>query len=538
MKGRFLLMKLRNFALVHVLLFLAVAMFSENPWPFLMLTVAQLVYVPITLRLIWIKGDWFAKRYHYFAIPAYLAVALLQITPASKWDNLLAAVYLLFTVVIALYGLVRFFNRGFSNIEEFSIDAGLIYVALGGAWFFAYITGIDTGFSPLITWLTGIHFHYSAFLLPIFMGLVGRLYKPILYRVVCSIILASPMIVAIGITFSRWIELLSVILYIVGLSGLIFIAWKTSFTNALQKWLVRISFGALGVTIIFSLLYALGNGFGLTAVNIDFMLRFHGTLNCIVFALCGIVGWSLSVPTTSFRNPTFPVSHIRGKWLIGEQVLDNKVEKNHSGLVDDMDVYQCETVSPRIVDFYENTTDYRLFATVKWRTWFKPLASFYALISRQTQQINLPVHNRQVEMTGDVLALRGGVDGRDNVRAWVRKIGNNTAFVALYAEHTNADRTYMNIALPLPFATMTGILELNQVGNELQLTSKKISSPNSDAGIYISCKANHLFKLPIAEDFIVREMTDGTLRARHSMWLFSLPFLTIEYLIHQKKKPA
>jgi len=531
-------MKIRNFAIIHVVLFLAVAVLSENPWPYLMLTVAQLVYVPIALRLIWIKDDWFARRYHFFAIPAYTAVTLLQIIPASKWDIPLATIYLLFTLVIALYGLSRFFNRGFSNIEEFSIDVGLIYIALGGAWFFAYIAGIDTGFSPLITWLTGIHFHYSAFLLPIFMGLAGRLYKPVLYWVVCSIILASPMIVAIGITFSRWIELLSVILYIVGLGGLIFIAWKTPFTNMLQKWLVRISFGALGGTIIFSLLYALGNGFGLTSVNIDFMLRFHGVLNCIVFALCGIVGWSLSVPASPFASPTFLVSHIRGKWLIGEQVLDNKVEKNHPGLVDDMDVYQCVTVSPRIIDFYENTTDYRLFATVKWHTWFKPFAFLYALISRQTQQINLPVHNRQVEMTGDVLTLLDGVDGRKNVRAWMRKIGKNTAFVALYAEHTNAGRSYMNIALPLPFSTMTGILELNQVGSELQLTSKKISSPGSDAGIYLSCKANHLFKLPLAEDFMVREMTDGTLRARHSMWLFSLPFLTIEYLIEHKEKSS
>lgn len=162
-------MKLHNFALVHILLFLAVAVLSENPWPYLMLIVAQLVYIPIALRLIWIKGDSFAKRYWIFAIPAYAAVALLQIAPASKWNILLATVYLLFTIVIALYGLSRFFNRGFSKIEEFSIDAGLIYIALGGAWFFAYITGIDTGFSPLITWLTAIHFHYSAFLLPIFL---------------------------------------------------------------------------------------------------------------------------------------------------------------------------------------------------------------------------------------------------------------------------------------------------------------------------------------------------------------------------------
>ena len=113
--------------------------------------------------------------------------------------------------------------------------------------------------------------------------------------------------------------------------------------------------------------------------------------------------------------------------MIGEKVLDNKVNKNHPGLVDDMHVYKLATVSPRIIDFYENTTDYRLFATVKWRTWFRPFAFLYTLVSRKTQQINLPFHGRQIEMTGDVLALRDGVDGRNHVRAWLRKIDEDTA---------------------------------------------------------------------------------------------------------------
>ena len=70
-------MTMRNFVLIHISLFAFVAFFSENPWPYLMLTVAQLVYVPFALRLIMIKGDWFSTRYYYFAVPAYAAVALL-----------------------------------------------------------------------------------------------------------------------------------------------------------------------------------------------------------------------------------------------------------------------------------------------------------------------------------------------------------------------------------------------------------------------------------------------------------------------------
>ena len=40
-------MKMRNFALIHILLFVLVILFGTKVWPFLLLTVAQLVYVPI-----------------------------------------------------------------------------------------------------------------------------------------------------------------------------------------------------------------------------------------------------------------------------------------------------------------------------------------------------------------------------------------------------------------------------------------------------------------------------------------------------------
>lgn len=523
-------MTMRNFTLIHILLFTVVAIFSTDPWPFLMLTAAQLVYVPITLRLVMVKGDWFSRNYMYFAVPAYIAVALLQMT-SSKWDGLLAGVYLLFTGVIASYGVSRFFKRGFTKFEEFAIDIGLIYLALGGAWFFAYETGINTGFTPLITWLTGIHFHYSAFLLPIFLGLLGRLYTSTLYKFLTVILLLSPMIVAIGITFSRWVELLSVLLYIIGIYGVIYLTIKTPFESKIQKWLVRISFAALGVTIVFSLLYALGNGFGLTSITIDFMLRFHGLLNCVVFSGAGIIGWALSTPPSNFSPPTFPVSTIKGKPIVQDR-------SEFRGLVDHMTVYEphinCSTLPPNVIDFYENTIDYRLFATVKWHAWFKPVAYIYTFISRKTEQINLPFHNRKVEMTGGISSLLDDHDGRNNVRVWTRKVDEKTAFVALYASHRSNERTYMNIALPLPFSSMVGILELNQIGRALQLTSKKISSPHSDAGIYLATRISRLFALPIEEDFIVRSKDDGSLTAQHKMWFFSIPFLTINYSIYHR----
>jgi hypothetical protein len=78
MRGSFLPMKMRNFALIHSLLFIILMVVGTNHWPFLLLTVAQLVYVPIALRLVMVPGDWLSRYYVYFAVPAYVSVVLLQ----------------------------------------------------------------------------------------------------------------------------------------------------------------------------------------------------------------------------------------------------------------------------------------------------------------------------------------------------------------------------------------------------------------------------------------------------------------------------
>ncbi|MFF2755279.1 YndJ family protein [Psychrobacillus sp. NPDC058041] len=517
-------MTFKRIALIHIILFLVVLIFSVHPWYFLMLTVAQLLFVPLILRSILIREN---RLYFYFAIPAFIAVAILQTTANTKWDVLLAAVYLLFTFVVAVYGFGRFIRRGFAHLEEFSIDAGMMYLFIGGIWFFASIAEIDTGFSPILTWLTGIHFHYSAFLLPIFIGFLGRLHKTTAYKIICTIILIAPIVVALGIAFSPWLELVSVLLYIIGIYGFIVLAIKATFTSTLQKAFVLTSFGSLGVTIVFSLLYATG----VSSIGIDFMLRFHGFFNCILFALCGVVGWSISIPPSKDKGWQFPISNIRGKSINGEKILSNNLgTASYDGLVDNMDMYVDRQSTPStIIDFYENTKGYRLFSEVHWHTWFKPFAAVYKLISRKVQQLNLPYSNKQMEMTGDIVAIE---DGRTKTRAWIRKIDKEVVFVALYSFHQNNNKTFMNIALPLPWSSMIGILELHQKHEKLLLTSK--GSSDSDPGIYLAFR-QYVFKLPLQEQFLIEEIKEGELRAKHQMRIFSLPFLTINYVINRSE---
>src|SRR5690606_12319191 len=114
------LCNMRNFALIHFLLFFVIAVFSKDPWPFLLLTIAQVFYVPVALRFIMKRKDRLTKYYFYLAIPAYISIALIQIL-APDWAAFPAFIYFAFTACIALYGLSRFLRYGFAGTEELSI---------------------------------------------------------------------------------------------------------------------------------------------------------------------------------------------------------------------------------------------------------------------------------------------------------------------------------------------------------------------------------------------------------------------------------
>ncbi|WP_257535527.1 YndJ family protein [Mesobacillus foraminis] len=498
-------------------LFIGSSLATGQPY-LLMLTAAQVLFVPLVLQLLFKT----TKSLNYFTIIAMLSVFIVQFVPSGWQQAVLASIYLLFTLYVGAKGLKRFLARGFTNWAELSIDFGLMYLVAGGLWFFAWISGMDTGFSPMITWLTAIHFHYSAFLLPISLGFFGRIQNSKWYALVVPIILAGPMLVAIGLTFWPLLEVISVVLYVIAIYGLIILSFRTRFPSRVQAILIRLSYSTLGFTILFSFLYA-ANMFGYWVVTIDFMLLFHGLFNCILFGLVGVLGWLLELPETKLDSWKFPVSQVRGK-LKG-------TGKPHPGLVDDLGAFVDVKELPKtIVHFYEQTHQYRVFGSVKWAAWFLPIALVYKIISRQVQQLNLPLSSRSTEMTFTLSRVDPALDTRFLPRAWIRRVKENTVFTAIYSQHQTEGRTYMNIALPLPFSTMIGILQLDAADGKLILSSEG----KGDPGIYLAA-GKTLFKLPLSELFLIKETGDGSLAAHHKMQIFGLPFLHIDYSIVKKK---
>jgi len=494
-----------------VCLFLTSLFFSDQAGYLYYLTVAQLIFVPALVQLIVPLN-----RVDQFILAlGMLAVGILQFNPGATFDLALAIVYLMGTIWIAWKGIDRFLQRGFTSTAELMIDLGLVYIAIGGMWFVAYIGGFDTGFSDITNWLTAIHFHYSAFMLCISVGLLGRIQMTKLYKFSALIIATGPMTVAIGITFSHLIEIVSVSLYVGGIYALTFYTFRLKFTG-IQALIVRIPFVTLCLTILGSFLYAYGNVTGATIVTIPDMLAFHGLLNCLLFGSFTVLGWAMHVPHSKQKSFDFPVSKIRGKL--------REVGAAHPGLVDQLDEYvDVRNSPPKIKEFYERTEDFQLFASVKWAAWFKPISFLYQFVSRRMGQLNLPFSSSQIEMTGEIRLVDEELDGRTKPRVWKRTLGEETVFVAIYSKHQSNGETYMNIALPLPFSSMHGILQLTAVNHRLHLTS----NGEGDAGTYLAI-GRWLFKLPLQESFIIWE-DNGNLKATHDMTLFGIHFLHIDY---------
>ncbi|WP_000789562.1 YndJ family protein [Bacillus cereus] len=453
-----------------------------------------------------------------------------------------AVIWFMYTGMIALFGVSRLLERGWKPLEETAIDSGFIYLFLGGFWFFASVANLSImHFNSDIVLLTAAHFHYSAFVLPLSVGLLGRKRqkKSKLFKIVTWIIIISPMTVAVGITYSRIFEFFAVFIYLISLYAYGIYVWKTKFTSIVAKILLIISSSTLMMTILFSLVYSYGNLKQAMTFTIAQMVWIHGVVNGIGVALPAFIAWMLERNVPAYIHYGKPMSRMRGKMNVeGMKVVKEKI---YTGLVNQMSDFHSvqfdeREVSPLIIDFYEHTKNYQLKANIMWSQWFRPFAFLYEKMSRHMQQIHLGMGNRWEVMSGNIIAIEKEQDGREDVRAWIRKNEQGeTIFVALYSHHTYDGETYMNIALPLPFSNMTGILKLRNENKNLIITSRLRESTKGDEGIYLHTRFCTL-RLPLAETFTIKEKANKALVAHHQMWIFGVKFLEIDYEIERMEE--
>ncbi|GGF33860.1 membrane protein [Halobacillus andaensis] len=525
------------------------------------LSFSFLILVPLLLEEV-VRGNENNRAEHWinnvmvtslpFAGAGMLSVALPVGQEAGAW----AILWLFFTILIAIGGFMRLLGRGWNPVQETVIDLGLIYISVGGGWLVLSSGGMSRylPYSETIVQLTAVHFHYAAFVLPIVTGLFGRWLvsykrKPagIPYTVLACGIAAGPVLVAFGLNQGPPIETLMVIIYVSFLMWLaVWWLWCSAEFNMLAKIAIRLSALLLIITMSLSMLYSFGMMVEAYWLGIGDMVRWHGIMNAFGFSLFSVLAWRDIKPERGYIYTSFPISKLRTKGHVGNAAIYKKGwaarHLYEGGLLDHLHAYRSENFDPAEVSstikrFYERTDQFSLSAHVHWQKGFRRLSSLINHWTMRMGQINVPPSG-EVSMAGEIVSIHDDQDGREDVRAWIRKneLTGDPIFTALYSSHNKEGERYMNIALPLPLGLMTGVLRfLHDREHGLILTSERRKGGKGDEGIYLTL-GNWTIRLPLREHFYVKEVSKGKLKASHEMKVFSITFLKIKYMIEEKRK--
>ena len=282
-----------------------------------LLLLAVLVFTPLALTLIqcWQEEDgapglfWWACRLQPVAA-TLVALAFLQ--PVGVWAGLLSVPWLLCTALIALAGLIKWqTTAGRPPVHELVLRCGMLYLPVGAGWLLLSRFGArPLGFPDLIVLLTGIHFHYTGFAVPVITAMTGRfLAKNGLtmrtYPWLAGAIVAAMPLIAAGITVSPWLEVVGVLVLfaaIVGLAGLIGFVVLPQLTAPLARFFLAIAAVSMVAAITPALLYGIGEFTGQSLITIPRMVQLHGLTNAFGFVACGLIGWLLAERTAAAQR--------------------------------------------------------------------------------------------------------------------------------------------------------------------------------------------------------------------------------------------
>ncbi|HET9478241.1 MAG TPA: YndJ family protein [Pyrinomonadaceae bacterium] len=267
---------------------------------------AVLVIVPLGLSLV-MAGDQTGSIGLYRAavlvqpIAAIMTVASFFVEKGTL-SAALSVAWLVFSALVALFGVTGLISRGLYPLQESSIEAGLLYLPVAGVWLVVYRLGVQPfDYGETIILLTVVHFHFAGFAAPIIAGMTGRMlarsaHPParIYLFTVVAIVAAIPLVAA-GITFSPWLGLIGTVLLSLGLLMLavLTVSRVIPAIPALgTRVLLLIAALSSCTAMVLACLYAYSLVAHIVILRIPTMALSHGLLNAFGFATCSLLAWS------------------------------------------------------------------------------------------------------------------------------------------------------------------------------------------------------------------------------------------------------
>jgi hypothetical protein len=526
-----------------------------------------LVIVPLGLSVVKTpKRDGSHSVFYFLAVigqplAAIAALTSFMIAPGIM-AGLLAGCWFLVDVLIAVFGGWRFLQRGLYPMEESCLDAGLVYLPVGGVWLIASRLGIQLfGFGDTIVLLTAVHFHFAGFAAPVITGLTGRVlarstHPVTLFRLAAASIVVGIPLVAAGITFSPVLALIGAGAVSLGLTLLaaLTIGWALAGLRSFwQQCLLTISSLASVSAMALACAYAYSIVTRTVILDIPTMAMSHGLLNAFGFATFGLLVWSVVEPGAISAPPGIPFSKLPARSFTGPGYFEHVGAiaadgPQPLGLVDDFSAYgrsdfDTKTIHPTVRSFYEETFRFKLVVRPQWRVFFKPGGRLAHWLGTRVGQLCLPIAAEKADdlIESRLVPLAEEVDGRKAARGWIRvyQRTGQAMYVAAYSSHSHEDHTYMNIAFPLPGGSLSSVLHIgaskSQQGQGVILSTLPSVQLGGDQGVYF---ANPVlpFRLPMNETITVWPPSENgesanapVLKAKHEMWFCGINFLNLDY---------
>ncbi|MEO6638620.1 MAG: hypothetical protein ABIN25_10095 [Ginsengibacter sp.] len=237
--------------------------------------------------------------------------------------------------------------------------------------------------------------------------------------------------------------------------------------------------------------------------------------------------------------------------LAEKENLELKVDLPNSGLLesfDELDLSDEEKnmLNPKVIDFYERTSNYNFEIWSEWCGFFKPFGWLLSIIfSKRIEQLNLPLSSIQSAkgIQSNIIKL---VDKNINLPKWTvwYRILKSTKRVIYSGVYTtcavpNFPGKFLKVVFPLPNGNAIVIMrkEILKDGS-LKLCSD--GNKFGDNGFYFTL-TNHKgkywarFVKSMHEWITVYVDDENILRADHNLEFYKMPFLNLHYKMTEKQ---
>lgn len=224
-------------------------------------------------------------------------------------------------------------------------------------------------------------------------------------------------------------------------------------------------------------------------------------------------------------------------------VIDN--QKNGKGLIQSINQLnlsekELEVLSKNVIDFYQNTSDYKLKLKVKWNPFFKIFGLLLRVIfSKRIQQLNVPITSIENSETlkSEIIHLKDKNTNEVKRTIWLRAYQTTGQVVYSGVYETcviPSGKTCIKAIFPLPNGSATVILT-PKVGKNGELILESAGNRIGDSGFYFLLKDSkgQLWSKYIKsfKDKLVVRSENENISASQTLTLWNLRVLKFEYKI-------